>query len=109
MAIEDEDLDPVLLDEKNTFKFPVMERLRAIAKAANGWSVIVGVPGDKYLHVRPVKYKDETETEARQRRFLEAELKRNPEKHFVAPARTKGVRLDGEPQAATETVSAIPM
>lgn len=81
-------------DEIATFNYPTMQRLRDIATAAKGWPVVVGIPGVKFLHIRPIKYADETVVEKNNRLALEDELASYPTRRFPAPARPQGGQRD---------------
>lgn len=95
-------------DEKATFKFPTMQRLRRIADIAAGWPVVVGVPGEKFLHIRPIRYDDETNEEKKHRLALESEFVSDPTRHFHAPARPKTISRDGNfPRKAPMKAKAI--
>lgn len=98
----------VRADEKATFKFPTMQRLRRIADAAGGWPIVVGVPGERFLHIRPIQYDDETNEEKKHRLALESEFVSYPTRRFPAPARPNAISRDGNtPRKAPMKAKAI--
>lgn len=92
-------------DEKTAFSGAAMDRLRGIADAADGWPVIVGVPGEKFIHPRVIEYSGETDLEKRLRLALLAMLKQKPSRNYFHP---RAAAIDGDNAAPAEEVSEIP-